>query len=472
MRYFLQTLGCQMNFSDSERITRILSALGYETARESSDADVLIVNTCSIRQQAEDRARGQIRNWKNLRRRNNNLAIGLTGCMVRKTGIRQSQNSGDVQDPLFRLIPDLDFVFRIEDLPRLPNILQTFHGDNRELCFDDIREGTLDNYFDIFPKIDSPFLAYLPIMTGCDHFCTFCIVPYTRGRERSRPMDDVISEAKRLVKNGALEINLLGQKVNGYGQSSFDKKSGLFSGVKGHPFAELLKKLNGIRGMRRIRFTSSHPEFMTDELISTIGKLSRVCPAIHLPVQSGSNAVLARMNRRYTREKYISIVRNIRRAMPDCAITTDIIVGFCSETEKEFHETLDLFETVRFDMAYLAEYSPRKGTVSAKMMKDDVSQKEKTRRWHALNDVLRRICLEKNRAYEGRTVEVLVESSKKDFLSGRTATSKQVFFQGDKKRIGSLVPVTILKAKEWVLEGHARSPSAQLRASSAECVFS
>ncbi|MBI5754850.1 tRNA (N6-isopentenyl adenosine(37)-C2)-methylthiotransferase MiaB [Candidatus Peregrinibacteria bacterium] len=441
-----------MNYSDSERTASILETMGYEPAAVGPDADLLIVNTCSVRQKAEDRTRGHVRHWQTLRRKNKNLAIGLTGCMVRKTGTR-NRDSIDKPDPLLTRIPDLDFVFRIEDLPRLPNILKKFHGKNSQLCFDEIREGTLDNYFAIFPKIASNFQVYLPVMTGCDHFCTFCIVPYTRGRERSRPMSAILAEAKRLVKNGAREITLLGQKVNGYGQSAFDKKSGFFSNVTGHPFAELLKQLNTIRGIRRIRFTSSHPEFMTDELISTISQLSRVCHAIHLPVQSGSNTVLSRMNRRYTREKYISIAQKIRSAMPDCAITTDIIVGFCGETDEEFQQTLDLFEIVRFDMAYLAEYSPRKGTVSEKMMRDDVPQAEKTRRWHALNDVLRRISFEKNREYEGRTVKILVESTKKGLLSGKTDTFKPILFPGNKNLIGGIVSVMITKAREWVLEG-------------------
>ena len=446
MRYFIQTLGCQMNYSDSERVCHILEALGYTVTSKGSDADLLIYNTCSIRQKAEDRVTGHVKDWLRLKKHNPSLLIGLTGCMVRKTSTRYS----DMTDDLLKKLQGLDFVFRIEDLSSLPKILREA---NDSLTLPELDTGSLKNYFDIHPKYSSKFQAYVPVMTGCDNFCTFCIVPFTRGRERSRTIDEITSEIQSLVDNGCVEITLIGQKVNGYGLSLLDQKGDYFRKIHGHPFAKLLSEVNNIHGLKRIRFTSSYPDNMTDELIETIGELKKVSPSIHLPIQSGDNEVLKRMNRRYTRERYIEIAEKFRSVIPEMSLSTDIIVGFCGETEDQFQNTYRLFEELRFDMAYLSEYSPRRGTVSARFYEDDVSQKEKKRRFHVLNDLLRKISTENLKNYVSRTQEVLVESCKKGILSGRTDTFRLVHFQGDSSAIGKIVPVHITSSREWELHG-------------------
>lgn len=456
MKYYIQTLGCQMNFSDSERVSRILENLGYELSETSLEADLIIFNTCSIRQKAEDRVNGQVRNWARLKKNNDRLIVGLTGCMVRKSSTQKSEH----KDYLLNNLQGLDFVFRIEDLSLLSDLLRethTSHAADGVKGGSESDSGTLQNYFNIVPKYSSQFQAYLPIMTGCDNFCTFCIVPFSRGRERSRTIEEIMKEAQSLVDNGCVEITLIGQKVNGYGMSALDKKSDYFSRsysrFGGHPFAALLRELSTLKNLRRIRFVSSHPDNMTDDLIETIGKLDTLCPYVHLPVQSGDNEVLKRMNRRYTRERYLEIIEKFRRALPCCRFTTDAIVGFCGETEEQFLNTCRLFEEVRFDMAFLAQYSPRKGTVSYRFMKDDIPSHEKARRFYALNDLLRRISRENNKDCVGSSMEILVERCKNGICSGRSETFKLVHFPGSPDLIGRFAQVTITGARDFDLQG-------------------
>ncbi|MBI2464240.1 tRNA (N6-isopentenyl adenosine(37)-C2)-methylthiotransferase MiaB [Candidatus Peregrinibacteria bacterium] len=456
MKYHIQTLGCQMNFSDSERVSRILENLGYESVEESSKADLLLFNTCSIRQKAEDRVNGQVRNWAQLKKHNDQLIVGLTGCMVRTSSTQKSAN----KDYLLHYLQGLDFVFRIEELSRLPELLRETHADhsmNPASRLFEMDTGTLQNYFNIIPKYSSRFQAYLPIMTGCDNFCTFCIVPFSRGREKSRTIEEIMKEAQYLVDNGCVEITLIGQKVNGYGLSALDKKTDYFSRFQsrfgGHPFAALLRELSTLNGLRRIRFVSSHPDNMTDDLIETIGKLETLCPYVHLPVQSGDNEVLKRMNRRYTKERYLEIIEKFRRALPNCRFTTDIIVGFCGETKEQFMNTCRLFEEVRFDMAYISQYSPRKGTVSYRFMKDDIPRAEKAQRFNDLNGILRRVSRENNIASVGSNMEILVERCENGICAGRSETFRLVHFPGDSELIGHFVPVTITKARDFDLQG-------------------
>ncbi len=446
MRYFIQTLGCQMNYSDSERVSHILESLGYRLASKTADADLLIYNTCSIRQKAEDKVTGHVKDWTQLKKHNPSLLIGLTGCMVRKTSTQQSNE----KDELLKKFRGIDFVFRIEDLSSLAKILREA---NDGLSLQEFDIGSLKSYFDIHPKYSSHFQAYVPVMTGCDNFCTFCIVPFTRGRERSRSIEEIVSEVQNLVDNGCVEVTFIGQKVNGYGLSLLDQKCNYFSKIHGHPFARLLSEIHNIHGLKRIRFTSSHPDNMTDDLIETIGRLKKVSPYIHLPIQSGDNEILKRMNRRYTRERYIEIVQKFRSVMPQMSLSTDIIVGFCGETQKQFQNTYLLFEELRFDMAYISQYSPRRGTVSARFYQDDVPQKEKKRRFHLLNNLLKQIATENHRQYVGRTVEVLVEKCEERICSGRSEAFRIVEFPGSPELVGEIVPVRITASREWMLKG-------------------
>lgn len=435
-----------MNYSDTERVKTVLEKLHFKEAKTENEAGIIIFNTCSVRQKAEDRVNGEMQNLSRLRKKRPNLLVGLTGCMVRKTCTRNSDN----KDKLLRILSELDFVFRIEDLGEIPRILHEFGGNV------EIPGGNFENYFKINPKYANKFQAYVPISTGCDKFCTYCVVPYSRGRERSRYPDEIFDECKKLVENGCVEITLLGQTVDSYGLSPIDQKTGIFD--KKNNFAELLRKIDALKkkGLKRLRFSSSHPKDFTETLIKTIAELETLMPYIHLPVQSGDNAVLKRMNRPYTREQYLEIIGKIRKHIPDCAISTDIIVGFCGETEKEFKNTYNLFKEVGFDFAYIARYSPRKGTVSEKTMKDDVTREKKAERWHKLNDLLIKTVSGKLKKFVGKTVNVLVENYAGGILRGTSEHFKEVQFKGGKKLAGKIVPVVVTDFKKWILTGRSQ----------------
>jgi len=445
MKYLIQTFGCQMNYSDTERVSSLLEDVGFSKAKSEKDADFVIYNSCSVRQKAEDKVFGQMKEIKKLKKQNPNLLIGVTGCLVRKSSTRQTEK----KDRLLTRSRVIDLTFRIEDLLNLPELLKEANPNLKIST----KEGSLKNYFEINPNYNSKFQALLPIMTGCDNFCAYCIVPYSRGREKSRPFYEVVYEAEKMVESGIKEITLLGQNVNSYNPDSesipddYEKKE--------PPFVSLLKELDHLKdkGLDRLRFTSSHPKDMSDELIEVLGSLETLCPYVHLPVQSGDNEVLKNMNRNYTIEHYLGLIEKIRSKVPNCAISTDIIVGFPGETEKQFQNSAKLFEEVEYDMAYMAQYSPRKGTYSADKMEDNISTEIKVDRWHKLNDILTRTSLKKNQEYEGKTVEVLVEKCKDGILSGRTRSFKEVFFPGSKDEIGKIIKVKIEKAKEWFLEG-------------------
>lgn len=435
-----------MNYSDTERIKTVLEKLGMQELKSEKDSDVIIYNTCSVRQKAEDRVYGEMVNIMRLKKKNKSLLFGLTGCMIRKTSTKKSNE----RDPLFTRITGLDFVFKIEDLGRLGNVLNELSKKFQP------EKNDSKNYFKINPKYTSKFQAYVPISTGCDKFCTYCIVPYSRGREKSRYPDEIFDECKKLVENGCKEITLLGQTVDSYGLSPIDQKTGKFD--KKDNLAKLLKKLDTLKkkGLKRIRFTSSHPKDFTETLIKTIAKLETLMPYIHLPVQSGDDAVLKRMNRPYTRAQYLSIIKKIRKYIPDCAISTDIIVGFCGETEKEFKNTYNLYKEVQFDQSYHAQYSPRKGTVSERTMEDNVKSKVKAERWHKLNNLLRKISAKRHKKFIGKEVNVLVEECRKGICIGKNEHSKIVRFKGDKKMIGEIIPVKITRSREWNLIGRSQ----------------
>lgn len=440
-----------MNYSDTERVAAILEKIGYRKAQQADESDLYIFNTCSIRQKGEDRVYGQLRNINGLKKQNPRLLIGITGCMVRKTSSRNSEK--EEKDELLKKLEDLDFVFRITETNKLGEVLEEAEP---LLDLPQLPEADLDDYLRIIPKYATSFQAFVPIQIGCDKYCTYCIVPYSRGREKSRPMKDILEECKKLMENGCKEITLVGQTVNSYGTSIWDKKSGQFDGMQ-EPFITLLEEIDklGSKGLNRLRFTSPHPRDFTDGLIQAHARLKTLTNHFHLPVQAGNDLVLKKMNRQYTVEHYKNLIKKIRATIPDCSISTDIIVGFCGETNEQFEDTAQLFREVRWDMAYLARYSPRSGTASYKAFKDDVSRHEKARRWHILNDILEECSYEKNRAMEEKTVEVLVEKYNEETgeCEGKSRENKVVQFAGMAEQVGTLVPVRVTKGLQWLLKG-------------------
>jgi len=462
MLYFIHTFGCQMNYSDTERIESYLNNLGFKKAKTEKKADLIIFNSCSVRQKAEDRVLGKMQALILEKRKRKNFIIALTGCMVRKSSTKKTFIKN--QDYFIKTIAPLDIAFRIEDLPKLKSLIEEVSKKSKSKSSQKTDFESLSTYFHIPAKHSSTFQAFIPISTGCDKFCTYCIVPYSRGREVSRPMDEILNEAEELVENGCLEITLLGQTVDSYGLSNIDRQKHLFDyDNEDPPFVQLLKKLDKLyeKGLRRLRFTSPHPKDISPQLIECYKTLKTLMPHIHLPIQSGDNNCLKRMNRPYTRERYLEIIEALRKANLNLAITTDIIVGFCSETEKEFQNTLDLYKKVEFDFAYFAQYSTRKNTYAAKNLKDDVPTKEKRRRWHELNNILKKITQKKLEKYIGKTVEVLVEKQTKTAnkaiyaYAGTSPHNKVVQFTSKSKNLkGTLQKIKIQKAENWVLLGN------------------
>jgi len=405
MKYFLITFGCQMNESDSEKIVVVLEKTKYQPASKIDEADLIVVNMCSVRQSAVDRVYGvlpKIKKAKSL----------LTGCILKKDRKKLAEK--------------FDLVLDIKNLSKLPEIL---HSSSSLKA---------NNYLKIQPK---PYISGLvPIMTGCNNFCAYCVVPYVRGKEISKPAEEIICEIKNLVKRGCKEIWLLGQNVNSYSDI---------------PFSELLKKINDISGNFWIRFTSSHPKDFSDELIETMAKCEKVTEYLNLPVQAGDNKILKQMNRDYTVAQYKKLVRKIRKKIPEISLSTDVIVGFPGETKKQFENTAKVFKDVKFDMAYISKYSPRAGTTAVKL-KDNVSQKEKDRRKKTLTEILKETALENNKKYVGKVVEVLVNKTKGGFFFGKTRTYKAVKVASKKKLLGQFVKVKITDALPWGLKGEIK----------------
>jgi tRNA-2-methylthio-N6-dimethylallyladenosine synthase len=447
MKYFIQTYGCQMNTSDSERVASVLERLGYEKASAETEADMLVLNTCSVKQKAEDKVYGLRKNLARLHKQNRELKIAVTGCMVRSTTTQKAEEP----DHVLKVMPEMDVAFRIEDLAKLPELLREV--DPTLNFADQLDEGTLENYFQIAPKKDTSYSVFVPIMTGCDKFCTYCIVPFTRGREKSRDFGDIVDECARHVAEGAIEITLVGQTVNSYGLSFNDKKSGKFAAYGKSPFSALLREIDKLyeKGLRRLRFTSPHPRDFHDEVIETMASLRSICPYIHMPVQSGDNRTLRRMNRNYTVEEYQTIMRKIQAAIPGIAISTDIIVGFSGETDEEFENTFRMYQEMEWDTCYISRYSPRKGTYSQKSLPDDQSYEVKEARWHRLNNLLRDISRKKHAAFLGRTVEVLVTQQIGQTCTGRTREMKEIQFKSGRPLVGKLADVRVTEATNFWL---------------------
>jgi tRNA-2-methylthio-N6-dimethylallyladenosine synthase len=434
MNYYIQTLGCQMNKNDSERIATVVERLGYEQVSSQDDADLIVVNTCSVRQSAEDRVYGQARNWERLKEKNPKLVVAVTGCMPGR----------DRDGMLRKKLPVVDLFFPIRDVVKLPRWLSEV---NPEI----VNTGDLEeDYLRVQPKHTGAKQAYVTIMSGCNNYCTFCVVPYARGFERSKPVREVLREVGKLHERGYLEVTLLGQNVNTYrpeDRESFSKENPFMDS-----FAALLWEVNRFSGIQRVHFTAPNPQDMSSEVIEALS-LPHQVNFLHLPVQAGANRILKKMNRRYTRERYCEIIEAVRNVRPTVAIATDIIVGFCTETEKEFMETVELYKQVRFDISYTAMYSSRSGTVAGKAWDDDVPRAEKKRRWEYLQSVMTEITYEKNQEYVGKIVSVLAESFEGGIVSGRSSEFKLVRFPGAEDLVGTIVPVRVSRAYEWLLVG-------------------
>ncbi len=435
MKSHIQTLGCQMNKNDSERIASVVNHLGYKLTSKQDDADLIIVNTCSVRQSAEDRVFGQARNWNRLKEENPKLIVAVTGCMPGR----------DREGILREKLPMVDFFFPIKDLPQLPKWIS-------EIQPDIVNSGDLEeDYLKIKPAYTSSKQAFVTINSGCNNYCTFCVVPYSRGFEKCKSVKDILLEIKELHDHGYVEITLLGQNVNTYrpqDPESFSKDNPYTDS-----FAALLWEANQFPGITRIHFTSPNPQDMSDEVIDAL-KLKNNLNILHLPIQSGSERILKKMNRRHTRNEYFDIIKKVKKVRPTIALATDIIVGFCTETEKDFMDTVDLYKKVQFDISYTAMYSPRSGTVAGKAWEDDVPKEEKRRRWDYLQNIMNEIVREKNKVYLNQTAEVLVESYKNGLATGRSRELKLVQFPTlDENCVGELIPIHINKTFEWVLHG-------------------
>lgn len=432
-KYFIQTYGCQANERDSETLAGILESLGYSATDEIKDAQVVLLNTCAIRENAEEKVFGKIGYLKKVKRTNPNIIFGICGCMAQEEV---------VVNKILEKHPQVDLIFGTHNIHRLPVLLKQAMLDKEMVLEVWSKEG------DVIENLPShrahPYKAWVNIMYGCNKFCTYCIVPYTRGKERSRLKEEILQEVLELKEQGYQEITLLGQNVNSYGKDFQDD----------YNFASLLEDV-AKTGIPRIRFTTSHPWDFSDKMIDVIAQYDNIMPAIHLPVQSGNSEVLKRMGRRYTREDYLKLFDKIKSKIPDCTITTDVIVGFPGETDEQFEDTLSLYEYCEYDLAYTFIYSPRAGTPAAKM-EDDIDIYTKEQRLYRLNDLVNEKALKQNQKFLNQVVEVLVEgTSKKDneMLTGYTKHQKLINFKGNPEHIGQIVPVRVTEVKTWALKG-------------------
>ena len=434
-KLYIETLGCQMNKSDSERIAGILSHFDYVETDVEKEADLLIVNTCSIRQLSTDKAYSLLGVWGKWKKTRPELKIAICGCVAQQDKEKVRQRA-----------PYVDLVFGTHNIYELPELIKRIENDEKVCAITNKPVVCDQNDFKIIRK--KSVNAWIPIIEGCNNFCTYCVVPFTRGRERSRRPEEIITEAKNIVKEGFKEITLLGQNVDSYGKDFDDKNITL---------ANLLRELNKIEGEFRIRFVTSYPSDITDDLIDAVEECGKVCKYFHIPMQSGNSHILAEMNRHYTKAQYYEIVSKIRNRFPDVAITSDFIAGFPGETEEEFQDTLDAIEELELDYSNTAAYSPRVFTKAGKMVDKFLSEEVKYERLNRLNEKNREVCLKSNEKFVGKTLNVLVESkTEKDgkiVMNGRADNNKIVHFESSSNEIGDFVDVKINKAQTWCLYG-------------------
>ena len=440
-QYCLITYGCQMNASDSERYAGQLEELGYTMTEDAELADVILMNTCCVRETAEDKVLGKIGEFKHLKARNNDLIIAVTGCMAQEW-----------QERLFKRAPHLDLVIGTHNIHKLIDLIKEREGKRGHALATDM-DGNV--FYDIPTRRFQKFFAWVPIMNGCNKFCTYCIVPYVRGREVSRPLEEIVEEVRNLADEGYKEITLLGQNVNSYGLDFKD----------GTDFSALLYAVEEIDGIERVRYMTSHPKDMTFAMVDAIAQCSKVVTHLHLPVQSGSTELLKKMNRGYSAEHYLELIEYVREKIPDVVLTTDLIVGFPGETEGMFQDTLKLLKKVRYDMAYTFIYSPRTGTPAA-TMGNQVPQEVKSDRLRRLMAVQNEISLACNKEMEGRDYEVIVEGPTKNDENhwfGRTSGNKMIIWENDGTlAVGDTVPVHVDKGQTWVLKGHTLKQEAHI----------
>lgn len=423
------TYGCQMNVADSEKMAGLLQKIGYTLTDDAESADLILINTCCVRETAEDKIFGQIGRFKVLKRLNPSLILGVTGCLAQKEG-----------EFLIKRAPHLDFVLGTGQNSEIANVVHDLELERKHFVDISNVSGEIPSK-NVFPLRGGKISTFVPIMYGCNNFCTYCIVPYVRGRERSRNPQEIFAEIRQAVNDGFKEITLLGQNVNSY------------SG--GINFAELLASVDKINGVKRLRFMTSHPKDLSDELIAAIAEGTNICEHIHLPVQYGSNKILKRMNRVYTVENYLKLVEKIRAAIPNVSLTTDLIVGFPGETEFDFQDTLDFLREVKFDAAFTFIYSKRSGTPAANFPAQ-IDDDTKHKRLDLLMKVQNEISLAKNRQLEGSIVEILVEGASKtdeNIFMGRTRSNKLVLFPHRNENVGDLIKIKVTQAQTWLLKG-------------------
>ena len=432
-KYLTITFGCQANEFDTEVLAGMLESMGYRAAASQDEADLVVINTCAVRRKPEEKVAGLLGRLRAFKEKKQDLVIAVGGCMVQRPAVAAE---------LARRFPFVNLIFGTQALPRFMQLLELAQKSRRPLIDTAGNGGSREG---LPVRRSSRFHAWLPVIYGCNNFCSYCIVPHVRGRERSRPFEEIIREAHALAADGYLEITLLGQNVNSYGHDL----------AEGHDFADLLAELDQVEGLARIRFLTSHPKDLSPRLVEVMHRGKKICEHLHLPAQAGSNRILELMNRRYTREKYLELVATLKKEIPVIAVTTDLMVGFPGETEEDFQETLDLLDEARFDQAFTFIYSPRPGTRAA-AMNEELPAPVKRERLQRLVRRQNEISLKINRALVGQAMELLVEGPSKnnpEMLSGRTRTNKLVHFAAQEDLTGRLVEVEITEAYTWYLIG-------------------
>ena len=443
-KLYIESYGCQMNFSDSEIVASILDKNGYKTTRNLEESDLILLNTCSIREKAEFTVRNRLKSFKKLKKQNPKLIVGVLGCMAER-----------MKESLLEEEKLVDLVVGPDAYRDLPNLLEEVEGGQKSVNVLLSREET---YAEISPvRLDNKGVSgFISIMRGCDNMCSFCVVPFTRGRERSRSPLTIVAEARELYSQGYKEVTLLGQNVDSYRWNINKKGEKIDPNTSTTIFYELLEKVAHVANDLRVRFSTSHPKDMTNEVIHIIKKYKNICNYIHLPVQSGSSNILKKMNRGYTKEWYLNRIKAIREIIPDCAISTDIITGFCGETDKDFNETLDLMNKVKFDFSYMFFYSERPKTLAERKFKDDIPTEIKKSRLQKVIDLQKIHSIENNESSVGKIMEVLIEgTSKKSPLeySGRNDENYKVVFPKENSKIGTYVNVKIERCTSATLIG-------------------
>ncbi len=435
MKYYIWTEGCQMNVADSQRVASALEHLGYHASPKAEEADVVVMNTCVVRQSAEDKAYGRLTSLNKIKKYRPELVINLMGCLVGVKGnvkVAERFPYVDVFSPPSDPTPLVEYLLKRDGRElEAAEVAQRFAWQDEDLVLPVEQRGSLVS-------------AFIPIVYGCSHACTYCIIPYRRGVELSRPPEEILAEARALAAQGVKEITLLGQIVDRYGQDRPD-----YPNLSG-----LLRRLSNVDGIERLRFLTSHPNWMTDELLDTVAELPKVMPHIEVPIQAGDDVVLENMRRGYTQQQYRELVGRIRARIPGVSIATDIIVGFPGETEEQYQRTYDLLADLKLDVAHLARYSPRAGTVSARRMPDDVPDEEKWRRFRTLEELQEKLVDEIHARYLDQTVEVLFEEKVRGRWKGRTPTNKLVFVETEANLRGQVVPVHITRTGPWSMQAH------------------